>query len=442
MKTVITTVGTSILENYNTVEVDRCFQDDYQPIGNSLSKIKKKTTSSSNYEDFDLEIGEIKSIVENNWFEGIHKVKDEKGEWRWKKEADVLNINASAEITSILAIAKYEKCDLEIQLIASDTVLSLFSGELIQGWFGTDFQTSDGHKITVKTDIEILEGLQVDDIKKFRKEGLSNLLNVFQKYIIDKTFAPLVTLNITGGYKAFIPYLTILGQLNHVKICYLFEGTEEIIVFPQAPISLDFGIFKEYYTVFQELYIDVKEANWDDYQRKNNLPAFIENFVDIEDFGKHQLFELSAIGKYYFEIFENYFLVNINKGSSVFGEKEGNRQQIISVLKELYCRLQEIIDHNNIADKSKLDEHIHHLGDKNDLRHGRNPNKHIYIFKSTDVAQVRLVYGVVFSNQYLSLKLYDYVRGDFDHSEYIDEFHKKYKFKKEFDFIKIPIKKN
>jgi hypothetical protein len=109
----------------------------------------------------------------------------------------------------------------------------------------------------------------------------------------------------------------------------------------------------------------------------------------------------------------------------------------------LYNRLNELITNNSeVSDIIQLNTSIHDLGDKNDLRHGKNPSKNIYIFKSTDNGQVRLVYGVELDNQYLSIILYDHVQGSFNHSAYIDDFQRKYKFKKEFDFIRIPIKKN
>jgi hypothetical protein len=81
------------------------------------------------------------------------------------------------------------------------------------------------------------------------------------------------------------------------------------------------------------------------------------------------------------------------------------------------------------------------LGDKNDLRHGNNPEKNIYIFKSTSKSQVRLVYTFEYSNGFLKLRLYDYKVGNFNHSKYISDFKKKFSMKTEYDFITISIKK-
>ncbi|MBK8472326.1 MAG: hypothetical protein IPL33_09240 [Sphingobacteriales bacterium] len=60
--------------------------------------------------------------------------------------------------------------------------------------------------------------------------------------------------NITGGYKASIPFITILAQIKNSPLYYLFEESEkesyELIKIPQAPISFDFSLFTDEHCAF------------------------------------------------------------------------------------------------------------------------------------------------------------------------------------------------
>ena len=55
-----------------------------------------------------------------------------------------------------------------------------------------------------------------------------------------------ILFNISGGYKATIPYLTMLAQINGADIYCIFEDTEELITIPPVPITIDMELFDEY----------------------------------------------------------------------------------------------------------------------------------------------------------------------------------------------------
>jgi CRISPR/Cas system-associated protein Csm6 len=250
-KTIITTVGTSILENYNGIEISDCFKTEYKPIGTHLSNIRNaKQNTSSDYNDFDIEIEEVYDIIKDNWFKGIHKIKNEKGEWKWKKEANVLNNNASAEIASILAIAGNET-DVRVHLIATDTVLSVLAAELIQKWFNQNkpeitVAFTRPEKLEQQSDSNnVIRNLSISSNDKYQ-EGFMNLIEVVSK-LIDEGKKGKVILNITGGYKAIIPIMTLLGQIKEVPLKYIYEESDlnektELVEVGNLPISFDWGI--------------------------------------------------------------------------------------------------------------------------------------------------------------------------------------------------------
>ena len=95
--------------------------------------------------------------------------------------------------------------------------------------------------------IKAIEGLQVFDRVKLEREGLTNLVDeiykLFEYYSPDEEN---VLLNITGGYKCIIPYLTILAQINRAPLFYINDETEELIKIPQAPLDIDWGMFEKY----------------------------------------------------------------------------------------------------------------------------------------------------------------------------------------------------
>lgn len=411
---IITTVGTSIFENYLDDEQNR-----HQDCVDIYNDIKEKAPAFEKWNDYKCDIDEF-----------LEK-------WQASDSYD-----ASAEIASILKIVEETKVETaEVYLLATDTVLSVLACELIQEWFEEYYSS----KITInfkKNNSFICKGLQVSNTREFRNEGLHHLLENFNE-IAQQDYFTNIVLNITGGYKAIIPYLTILGQIQQIKIAYIFENTDSLIWFPQVPVNIDYSIFERYNKVFLNLIENGGEGSWLSYKRENDLPDFFENFVDVIEENGIELFEINTIGKYYYDRFQNYIIVNILKGNDIFSENAGNRRQIIDSLKELYNRLINEINQNSLIQEQDLLKHINSLGDKHDLRHGTNPKKDIFIFKSTNDVHIRVVYTPILQRGYLSLKIYDYKRGGgFDHKTYIQEFANKYKFKDEFEFVTVSILKN
>ncbi len=228
---VITTVGTSIFENY--------FKDD---------KNKKEEKLRKEYEH-------IVKHEDNSFSNSLHfKSKSDRIEEAIKKWYN--HSNASAEINSILKIAEETNENIEVHLIATDTVLSVLAAELIYNWFQenkpsnieqVDFVTPNIDFENQEDTLFVIKKLRVNSSKNYEK-GFMNLIEVLDKlHEKDKTI-----LNITGGYKAIIPIMTIYGQLKKIPLKYIYNESElynnsELITVNSLPFSFDWAKIELYH---------------------------------------------------------------------------------------------------------------------------------------------------------------------------------------------------
>lgn len=269
-KKVITTVGTSIFTNYmkNEVQDSPEYRDDYNPIDKLFHRLEKigYPVSKDSETDFD----EIKNTIRTYWLD------------KYRPEA-------SAEISSLLKIAGTEK-KVEVCLLATETALSVAACQLIQ-----EYLKSDNNKIKdrfvevhfVESE-DIIEGLQVHNADRFKSEGLQMLIGRIKQ--INESGGGV--LNISGGYKALIPVMTIMGQLNDMDVQYLYEDSENLIEVGSLPVDFDWHKVEEYYDFlnFQGLgvHLDI-----------NEFPEIRDQMVSekvIEKIGKTDKYQKTIIG--------------------------------------------------------------------------------------------------------------------------------------------------
>jgi putative CRISPR-associated protein (TIGR02619 family) len=299
MKTVITTVGTSIFSNYFDKEKNTNIYSSIKP---HYEKLKNK--SSSEWVSFQPRIHKLKPKIIN-----------------WAKN----NKEASAEIKSLLAIRDDINDDLNVYLVATDTILSSLAAEIIKEVFKSD------NKIDIKFDcnVDIINDLRVVDARKFAHEGLFNLINRIKQIQNDNT-----VFNITGGFKAVIPYLTIMAQIYGCEIYYIFEETDELISIRKMPIDFDFSIIEENYIAFTSL----------NKTKEDNLPtinAFKEDLSENLDeqeneYGKLEKYNLiqadAEKDKVKFTVLGKLFLEKYN---DMLKKDEFERQKLIGKIVEL-----------------------------------------------------------------------------------------------------------
>ena len=409
MKKIITTVGTSLLSNY--LEKNRDIDTHYSLIKNeSYSKFIKEQNKN-----------QYKNIEKR-----IKKIKDKL--LPYAKKSD----NSCAELTSITKLKeKYE--NVEIYLIATDTIESVLVCEILE-----KVLLEKGIDVKFDNDNNIIIGLQVQDYLKF-KEGLSFLIRTLYK--ISEYYYENIVLNITGGYKVIIPYLTIFGQINNIPLYYIFENSDELISIPQAPINIDWSLFQKYKNVIDSLSEILQIDNWEVYKRENGIEEDFPDIVEFTEIDEEQYVSLNAIGEIFYEKFKSYIIIEVLKGANFSKENAGNRLEIERTIKELYQRLQEYIQQNSISKTDDLISSIKKLSDQDDLKHGGNLDKDSFIFKSTNIGQIRLVYSPRLKSGELILRIIFYERGAFNHATYIDDLKNKMRLLTDMEFISYPIKK-
>lgn len=275
---VITTVGTSIFENFFKEEDDSTVRNYYEDLKNKRE---------NKYAENKTKIDKIKKVI-NNWIDG---------------EEDKFNV--SAEIKSLNKISKELKKDLEVYLLSSDTVLSRLAGEILQEWIP---------KIAPECEVKelyIIKDLQIWNRKDFNK-GMSNLISKI--YEISGEYWNNVIINITGGYKATIPYLTILAQINQCPIYYIFEDTDELIKIPNIPFSKDWFDWEEI-SKYNEEFLKLEKGidNKGDYE-KLIQSEFYQKYSFLIWTSEDTFAELNPIGKIIFEKYKTlYFVFYVTK---------------------------------------------------------------------------------------------------------------------------------
>ncbi|MCR6544719.1 hypothetical protein [Dehalobacterium formicoaceticum] len=390
MKKVITPVGTSIFKNY-------------EEESNKL-KITLQVLKGEKAENWDKLLGTRITPVQNELIS-------------WAED----NKDASAEIKSLWKIYEQVNEDLEVYLICTETILSRLAADIITQYFNN----RPGSPITVHFDYERedrIKGLQVEDRKRFEQEGIVNLVKRFSE--ITGGYTENVIMNVTGGYKGVIPYLSILSQINNVPIYYIFEDTEELIRIPQAPINLDKGLFEKYHLRFQELYDGIIES-WEDYRRKNNIGDDFKNCITEDIIDGENIIYLNGIGTMlWVEYNSKYDIVYFPYKGKYSKEEQTKKKHLEEAIIELLRRLREINDFSGIKNNGDLN----HLNDKEP-----------YVYKHTNPQQIRIQYWYDIKSNKLVIYNYYFITDDTIDKNYPRKLKEEYENLKDRELISVAI---
>lgn len=293
---IITTVGTSLITNYRDKEVSEIV-DDGSITDIELDRLDKLTPKEV-LEGNDQTVNKIQKKLNGLWIKGLSK--DEDGNWDL---VDAYNKDCCAEIKTLLEFYESKNTKkglkIEVYLIATDTARSTLAAKLIK-----DNIEHFNNNIKIK-DIIIVKGLQTNDYQKFEKEGINNLFKELDKIIKkiwkgkgkfdnDKTI-----INISGGYKAIIPYMTIFAQLYGIQSIYIYEDSSSLITIPPLPIQIDWAFAEKYYPYLSDpnLNKDKEKLNYlqqkgllkygkNEYERygysRTSLGSFFNNVIEKE----------------------------------------------------------------------------------------------------------------------------------------------------------------
>ena len=252
MKTVVTTVGVSLYENY--LKRMRDIEEHYEIL---------RDEPGSAYETKAERIRMLKTPIL-----GFLKGKPQ---------------DASAETKSLSKLRNRLKEDLVVRLISTDTVLSIVAAELL-----AETDCGIGVESRYNREQDNIKGLQVADAKLYREEGSKNLLR--RLYRLHEECGGNMVINMTGGFKATIPLLTIFGQLNDIRLYYIFENTDALLEMPQAPMDIAWSVFDEHAGLLSRLERNgvIEHPEGDPVKKHPELEALVE-FSD-------GLLSMSALG--------------------------------------------------------------------------------------------------------------------------------------------------
>lgn len=246
MKNIITTVGTSLLTNAlgDNLSNDLNYK---RTRGLPFHENKNRTT----------QIAGIESVLKN-----------------YIKSDDT---SISAEIDSIIKIANEYKEECDVYLIATDTIQSPICAEFIQKWFDTnkvEFVSTVHFRLSQEF---IIQDLQVKQKQAFERNGLTNLFNRINT-IAKGVYWDNIVFNITGGYKALIPYMSLMAQINNVPAYYNFQESKDdnfdLLKIPNIPINVDYTLFDKYWDNIEQ--IAETGDNPNNYQFEKELVSILE----------------------------------------------------------------------------------------------------------------------------------------------------------------------
>ncbi len=145
---------------------------------------------------------------------------------------------ATAEINAIEGIhdLKGARTGNEYYFIASNTASGVLAARVLADFCVEHYNAAYAEAI-------IIQGLQVKDPRAFRLTGLPILVQKLYELMDDAKKKHLsVILNPTGGFKAAIPYITLVGMLRQsqdVQVSLIHETSTELITLANLPITLD-----------------------------------------------------------------------------------------------------------------------------------------------------------------------------------------------------------
>ena len=293
-KVIITTVGTSLIGNFkNIYNSEKLYKlEDYEE--------KEKSVSNNGYENF------------KNCLEEKRDVKKKLKEFAFKNFP-----NASAELTSLQKLKeKYPNEDFIIYLLTSDTFEGYFVGEILK-------EVLEEKNFQVK-EVKYIDHFNVNiNDRDLIKKGYKELI----KYIYGKVYGYSEILNITGGYKAFIPVMTIISSIKKIPLVYLFESSEYLIEVPPAPFKLDLSIIEKLKEVFE--YIEentgIEENNPLLIKVKNTLSPQEQQQIEylFEEY-EYNILTTSLIGDILWEEFKEKQEIKLGKCNLGYEQKINN----------------------------------------------------------------------------------------------------------------------
>lgn len=162
------------------------------------------------------------------------------------QSSDVTSLRrASAELNSLIAILSQQ--DIPdghlFYLLATATPDGVLAARVLRDFCRQHFNHSG-------VEVRIIRGLQVKDVQLFLRHGLPSLIEAIYS-ILDQAKGYEALFNPTAGFKAVIPYFTLVGMLKKVEMAYLYEFSDELVALSPLPIDFNVEGIKPFYNVLK-----------------------------------------------------------------------------------------------------------------------------------------------------------------------------------------------
>lgn len=118
---------------------------------------------------------------------------------------------------------------------------------------------------------------------RFKLRGLRSLVAVLCELIQrEQESQREVLINATGGFKAEIAYATLVGLLFRIPVYYIHERFKDIVDMPPIPISWDYSLLAEHEDFFEWIESDLRSAEEVD-RRLRGLPNEVRMLLAEEE---------------------------------------------------------------------------------------------------------------------------------------------------------------
>ena len=211
---IITTVGTSLIEKYKK-EKDDIFSDIVE-------------------EDY------FTNFQNSDYMDECQRIIKELNDFFDKEEQ-------SAETTTIQKITEKYRDEkyFEVHLIATDTLLSYVVAEAIKKFY----EGNKNIKVYFDRKKDVIEKLMVSNSSEIVKKGYKNLI----KKLLDLTTGYNEIYNISGGYKALVPIMTLIASYKKINLAYIYENEDNLIKIPPFPFEIKKDIINKLSKIFDEI---------------------------------------------------------------------------------------------------------------------------------------------------------------------------------------------
>jgi len=269
--------------------------------------------------------------------------------------------NGCAEIASIDKIDPAGQA--QVFLLCTETLASYICGRVIQAYLANRAIT------------QVIKGLQVKHLDRFKSEGIPNLLSAMEKIAQNGNYWDDVVLNITGGYKALIPIVSMVGQIRQLPTFYMFKGEEdqnyELIEFPKMPIGYQNDLLGQYKSEFS-LFGHTGNEVVDSASLEHNFTSDCAGFLDSSD----GMTALNPIGKVlWWNYQQDYFSFNTTNEIYNDIQRQKNIKRIL---------INKFRDSALVASKTEIkgDHLVFDDGNNNNRIYYFIDNKILYIYKT------------------------------------------------------------